>query len=532
MVGPWSGHEKRPRTGYHATRMSETRDHAVIRWRRAYLFGAVGIALAVAFPASGLFPGDDPTMGRMAGIAALMAVWWVFEVVPLAVTSLLPIVLFPLLGISDLKTATASYSKPIIFLFLGGMLLALGLQRTGLHRRIALHIVHRIGSRPVQLVLGFMVATAFLSMWISNTASVMVMLPIALSVLDEALDGDADADLVKVTGTAVMLGIAYAADIGGMATPVGTPPNLILLEMHNELFPDAPPISFGQWMAMGLPLAVVFLGIGWLVMTRWIFSLSDSSIFGQSQVVGKALRELGPMRRDEWLAGAAFAVTAILWMTGSGIQLGESTRLPGWRDVEILAQLQDGAVAIAGAVVLFLIPSSDHPGEAIMDWETAKRVPWGILLLFGGGLALASGFASSGLSTAIGQAMDGLSNLPVVLIVVIVCVVLTFLTELTSNTATTNLVLPILASAAVTLAIDPRFLMIPATLSASCAFMMPVASPTQAIVLGSGYVAIPQMARAGIYFNILGVVLVTALFIMLGGQIMGIDPNVVPDWAR
>lgn len=511
---------------------------------RRTLFGVIGIALALAIPHLGLFPDDNPAAGRMAAVAALMAIWWVFEVAPLAVTSLFPIVLLPVLGIADLAKTTASYSKPIIFLFLGGMLLALGLQRTGLHRRLALHIVDRIGSHPVRLVLGFMIATAFLSMWISNTASVMVMMPIALSVLDEALASESSnpsGDLpvgrsrargITLTGTAVMLGIAYAADIGGMATPVGTPPNLALIQIYSELFPDAPAISFTQWMVMGLPLAVIFLGAGWLIMTRWVFRLPADSIFGQSDAIRNSLNQLGPVRRDELIAGVTFGATALLWMTGSGMDLGDSFRIPGWRDIEFLAPLKDGAVAITGAVILFLVPSRDHPGETIMDWETAKQVPWGILLLFGGGFALASGFASSGLSASIGEAMTGLRGVPIILVVIIVCTALTFLTELTSNTATTNLVLPILAQAGLALAIDPLYLMVPATLSASCAFMMPVASPTQAIVMGSGYITVPQMVRAGVYFNILGIVLVTVIFMTFGGAALGIDPDVVPAWAR
>ncbi|MCG8420993.1 MAG: SLC13 family permease [Proteobacteria bacterium] len=515
--------------------MSESSDRESQRqasWRRRYGIGAAGVALAVALPLSGLFPDDQPEIGRMAAIAVLMAVWWVFEVVPIAVTSLFPIVLMPALGIASLKAVTANYGKPTIFLFLGGFVLALGLQRSGLHRRIALHIVNRVGSHPARLVLGFMLACALLSMWISNTASVMVMMPIALSVLDEAIEAGTDKKAVAVAGTAVMLGIAYAADMGGMATPVGTPPNLVLIEMQSELFPDAPAISFAQWMAMGLPIAAIFLSVGWLIMTRFVFRLPRTPMFGGSQAIRTAIDKLGPVRRDEWLAGGVFAAIAALWMTGSGLQLGDSFRIPGWRDIDALAQLGDGAVAILGAIVLFMIPSADHKGEALMNWDTATRLPWGILLLFGGGFALAAGFQSSGLSETIGQAVAGLKGVPIILIVLIVCTVLTFLTELTSNTATTNLVLPILAQAAVALAVDPRFLMIPATLSASCAFMMPVASPTQAIVFSSGYITIKQMVRAGIWFNLLGIILVTVIFMTLGGPAMGVDADTVPDWAH
>jgi len=487
--------------------------------------GAVA-ALIVGFTVPA--PAGHPQLPAMAGAALLMALYWTFDVLPIAVTSLLPLALFPLLGVADPGAVAGAYGKPTTYLFLGGFILALGIERTGLHRRIALRIVAFLGTRPSRLVLGFMVASGLLSMWISNTATVMVMLPIAAAVLrsHEEAATDHGAAPIPHFGTALMLGIAYAANIGGMGTLVGTPPNLAYRQILHEVFPAAPEVTFGGWMLLGAPLAVVFLGIGWLVLTRFIFRLPTTRAFGERNTIRDARRALGPVRRDELLAGLVFGAVALLWVTGSGF--GD---VPGWRSLPGLAKVGDESVAIAGAIALFVIPSGERRG-AIMDWETARRLPWGILLLFGGGFALAAGFESSGLSAAIGEGLAGLAGLPPWLLVVIVSTVMTFLTELTSNTATANLVLPILAKAAVAMGVDPRALMIPATLSASCAFMMPVATPTNAIVFGAGHITVPQMAWAGLWLNLVGVVLVTAAFFLLGTWALAIAPAVVPTWAQ
>ena len=477
----------------------------------------VGIAFGAGLWRAGL----DRTAAITAGIAVMMAVAWVSEVVPIPVTSLFPLVLFPAFGIADASDVAASYGKPTIYLFLGGFLLALGLQRCGLHKRIALRIVAAIGSRPSRLVLGFMLSSSLLSMWISNTASVLVMMPIGLAVLEQAKDAGVDRKIVMRLGTAIMLGIAYAADIGGMATPIGTPPNLVLIELHGELVPGAAELGFGQWMLMGLPLAALFLTTGWLVLMM-LFRFERKALFGGGEVVRDSLRALGPIRRDELVCGGIFALTALAWMTGSDLQLGGVT-LVGWRSKLGLEGVGDASVAVFSACLLFAIPSRDHAGETLMTWDTAKGVPWGILLLFGGGFALAMGFEVSGLSVAIGEGMAGLKGMHPAVIMVLVCLIVTFLTELTSNTATTTLMLPILARTADSLGVDPLLLMIPATLSASCAFMMPVASPTQAIVFGSGYVNIRDMVRAGIWFNLLGVILVSVIFGLLAGPLFGVS---------
>ncbi|MCL4113942.1 UNVERIFIED_CONTAM: hypothetical protein GTU68_065678 [Idotea baltica] len=457
----------------------------------------------------------------MAGVVTLMGAWWVLEAAPIPVTSILPLLLFPLFGISDMASTGAFYGKSTIFLFLGGFILALGLQETGLHKRIALSIVHAIGASPRKLVLGFMLSTWFLSMWISNTATVMVMLPIALSIVEQGTGPGHDPARLKKFAMALMLGIAYAADMGGMATQIGTAPNIVYKDVFQSTFPDGPEVDFLSWMQFGLPLSIVFVFSGWLLMTRVVFRLGGDSIMGSGNVIKDQLKALGNIRQDEAIAGGVFAFTALLWITGSNLELGPDN----------IPQVKDEAVAIGGAILLFLFPSRDRPGQALMTWETARKLPWGILLLFGGGFAIAGGFGSSGLSTMIGSSFVALEGLPPLLLVIVVCLLLTFLTEITSNTATTNVVLPILAQASISMGIDPRILMIPATFSASCAFMMPVASPTQAIVFGSGYVPIRQMIRAGIWFNLLGILIVTLLFFLLGPSVWGIDFSQLPAWA-
>lgn len=494
-----------------------------------FIFGSLGVL--VAFLVYWAVPGDTyPKAPAMAGVVTLMAAWWIFEIVPIAVTSVLPIVLFPLFGILKVEATTAVYGKSTIFLFLGGFILALGLQVSNVHKRIALKIVYQVGSQPARLVLGFMVASAFMSMWISNTATVMVMLPIAMSILEQAKQGDIPEKAMRNFALCVMLGIAYAADMGGMATLIGTAPNMAFRDLLIQIFPDAPEPGFVPWMLMGLPLAIIFVFSGWLMLTRLIFPVRVKNLLGGQEIIRENLRALGPIRRDETIAILVFGLAAMLWMTGGDIDFGRFT-FYGWRSRLDLKQVNDAVVAMGTACLLFMLPSGDRPGEPLMRWDMALKVPWGILLLFGGGFAIAGGFSASGLSAMVGQTFAEFAVDSPFVLVILVCFILTFLTEITSNTATTNLILPILANAGVALNIDPRILMIPATLSASCAFMMPVASPTQAIVFGSGYIKIRQMIFAGIWFNLLGILLVTLVFLLLAKTVWGIELGVVPEWA-
>lgn len=487
--------------------------------KKAFL-GLFSISLAVV-----VFywvPNENPKAPIMAAIAVIMAMFWVFEVVPIPITSLFPLVLFPLFEIAESKETAVFYGKDIIFLFLGGLILAQAIQVTNLHKRLALNTVRIIGTNPINMVLGFMVATAFISMWISNTASVMVMMPIAISIIDKTAEKITDQNLIKKLGLSLLLGIAYAADIGGMATLVGTPPNMVFVEMYRSLFPDLPPVGFTEWMLMGLPISIAFIFTGWLLMTRVIFRLPKFKLFENKGIIKEELKQLGKVRQDEWVAGIVFGIAVLLWLTGSDLTISETFTIRGWRTIFNLPMVNDSAVAIGTAVLLFMIPSKERRGEMMLKWDYIKNLPWGILLLFGGGFALAGGFENSGLSTVIGNIFNKVSIDSPLALIIIVCFILTILTEFTSNTATTNLVLPILAKASIVLGVDPRILMIPATLSASCAFMMPVASPTQAIIFGSGRVPIKEMVRAGILFNLLGVIIIGGIFYLLANFVFGI----------
>ncbi len=479
------------------------------------------LSIFLAFLCYYLVPSENnPKAPIMAAIVVVMAVFWIFEVVPIAVTSLFPIFLFPLFGILDAKTTALFFGKEIIFLFLGGLMLAQGIQNSNLHKRIALHIVNIIGSKPDHLILGFMVATAGLSMWITNTASVMVMMPIGLSVISEIKGSK---KFLSKFAVALMLGIAYSADMGGMTTLIGTIPNMVFAELHHELFPNLPKVGFTQWMMIGLPISATFVFTGWLLMTKVIFRMPKITVFENKYMIKNLLKDLGKLKRDELISGLIFLSAVILWITGSDITLSESFTIHGWRTIFGLEMVSDASIAVATSLLLFMIPSEDRPKEMLLTWQKARELPWGILLLFGGGFSIAGGFNSSGLSNVVGSLFVNLEIDNPFFIIIIVCLILTFLTEITSNTATTNLVLPILAKASVVLGLDPRILMIPATLSASCAFMMPIASPTQAIVFGSGYVKIKQMIRAGILFNLWGVIVITLVFYLLAKYVFGID---------
>ncbi len=494
--------------------------HKTISSRKIFhIFTCVLLSLAVFY----VTPNSDyPKAPVVAAMIVLMAYLWITELIPLAVTSLIPMVFLPVTGAGKLQEITPFYSKPIIFLFLGGFLLAIAIQKTGLHKRIALYLLHKIGDKPHQLVLGFMISTALLSMWISNTASVMVMMPVGLSVLETAKNNGVQGKTLLNFGLGIMLGLAYAADIGGMVTPIGTPPNLVFLEMYNQLFPDLPQIGFVNWMAMVFPMSILFLFLGWLILTKLVFKLPNKRILGGHAIIKKQYKELGKITPDEKKAGIIFLLAIVLWLTGSTITVGENFTFTGWRAWLNVPEFKDASVAIFAAILLFVVPSSTQENQSVLSWKDAKNVPWGILLLFGGGLALAGGFQQSGLADIVGNLFSRIQIESPAVAVFSISFIVTFLTEFTSNTAITTLLLPIIAEASIALKMDPRLLMIPATLSASCAFMMPVASPTQAIVFGSGYVSIKNMIKGGLLFNLLGVIIVSVIFLLLGTVILGI----------
>jgi sodium-dependent dicarboxylate transporter 2/3/5 len=486
------------------------------------------LAVALGF-GTDLVPGN-PVVTRAAAVAVWMAVWWITEAIPIPATALLPVALFPALGIMSGRTVAATYFNNVIFLFIGGFIMALAMERWHLHRRIALRIVLWMGAGPRRLLLGFMLATAFLSMWISNTACAMMMVPIALAVIHRFKETAGHSDRAR-SGVGLLIGIAYAASIGGLATLIGTPPNLAFTRIFAITFPDAPAVTFAGWIGFGLPASIVLLAAAWLVISR-LFMRGDSGGTLDRSAIVEEYRALGRPSYEEIVVLVGFVLLAMLWLFRADIAAGP-VHIPGWsRLLPGAGLIDDGTVAIAVALALFLWPARSKPGQRLMNWETASRLHWGIVILFGGGFALAAGFESSGLSTWVAERMQGLAGLPPWIMVAAVCCLLTFLTELTSNTATTQMVLPLLASLAVAIEVHPLLLMIPATLSASCAFMLPVATPPNAIVFGSGEVRMADMMRAGIIMNLIGVVLITALMYLLGLSVFGIDPGVLPAWAR
>lgn len=478
-----------------------------------------------------LDPGK-PVVARMAAVAILMAVWWITEAIPLAATAMLPMILYPVLGILEGKATAPTYFNSTIFLFIGGFIIALAMEKWNLHRRIALFTIRLIGGSPSRLILGFMTASAFLSMWISNTATTIMMLPIGMSIILQ-LEKEFDLKDVHPFSVSLMLGIAYAASVGGAATLVGTPPNLVLQRVFELTFPKAPPISFGNWVVMGIPLSVVMALIIWLLLTR-VFFRSPAHLRVDRDVVNKQYKDLGPMSFEERNVLFVFALTAILWVFRTKLRLGFVT-IPGWSDLlPYPTFIDDGTVALTMAMILFFIPtrSKDAEEPTVLTVEVFKDLPWNIILLFGGGFALAKGFQVTGLSWFIGSKLQALAGIAPILMVGFVCTMLTFLTELTSNTATTQMVLPILASVAVAMKTNPLMFMIPATLSASCAFMMPVATPPNAIVFGSGRIKITEMVKVGLFINIIGVIVITILFCIVGRAAFSIDASALPAWAE
>ncbi|RPF23035.1 SLC13 family permease [Myceligenerans xiligouense] len=488
-----------------ATIPSEAPPTAATRRRRVIGLAAGAVLGALVYL---ILPGDLNSSARfVAAVAALMAVWWMTEAIPLAATALVPMVAFPFLedfasdegGTVGMAAAVAPYANPIIWLFMGGFVIGLGMQRWNLHRRFALNIVSRVGTNPVALVGGFMLATALVSMWVSNTATAVMMFPVGLAVLALVNAREPDKNLT----TALLLGIAYAASIGSVSTLIGTPPNTLLRGFVQEEYGIS--IGFAEWMLVGLPLAAVFLVVAWLVLTRVAFRPSSRDIGEERQLLRDEVAGLGRMSRGEWTVTAVFAAAATAWVVFGA--LGQSASFVAanpWIDT-----YDDAMVAVAAALALFLIPAT-RDGQRTLDWSATKELPWGILLLFGGGLALSAQFGQTGLSEWIGQRVAGMAGIPVWVIVLAVIVLVIFLTELTSNTATTATFLPVMAGVAGGLSIEPLMLLVPTALAATMAFMLPVATPPNAIVFGSGQITIGQMVKGGALLNVAGVVLIMA----------------------
>jgi sodium-dependent dicarboxylate transporter 2/3/5 len=430
---------------------------------------------------------------RVAATAVLMAVLWISEAIPIPATALLPVVLFPLLGVMPIEAAAANYAHHLVFLFLGGFWIAAAVERCGLHRRIALQVLGVMGSRQDRIVLGFMAATAFLSMWLSNTATTMMMLPIALAVVARL-----GADTHEPFGRTLMLGIAYSASIGGVATLIGTPPNAVLagvVEKNLNLT-----IGFAQWMLFGLPLAVVMLAIAWWYLTRIAAHIGGREAGCGTDMIQGEIDRLGSMDSAERRVLLVFATVAGLWV------------FKGLLPADWFGSLSDSTIAMAGAIALFMIPSGRDARAGLLDWQTAANIPWDVLILFGGGFALAHGFQQSGLTEWIGNQLDFLRHVHWLVLMLMVALVTIFLTEVTSNTATASMLLPIVAGLAAGAGQDPLTPMVATALAASFAFMLPVATPPNAIVFASRQISIPEMARAGIWMNLIGIAMI-ALFV-------------------
>lgn len=510
--------------------------------RMGLVVGLFLFLLLLLAPQLGLELGLDSNQRAVAASTALVATLWITVALPVGVTAMLPLVLFPTLGVMSAGEVAPSYMNDLVLLFLGAFVVALGLERWGVHERLALGVIVRLGSSPRRLVLGFMLAPALLSMWINNTATALLMLPIAAAVIERVGRGLDEAEQ-GAFARALLLGIAYSCSVGGMGTPVGTAPNVQFLLAYQESFPDAPAISFTLWMLAWVPLVLLFVPLGWLLMTRVVQRLPARSGDPEAeQLLREEYRSLGPMTAPQLRMSLVFAATALLWVTRADLQLG-TLRIPGWSRLLLgpeaadpafyranVSYVSDSTVAVAMAIATFLIPA--RKGEMLMDWRTASRLPWDVLLLLGGGLCIARGFKASGLDIALGEQLavlfEGNSEWVVVAgTALFVCV----LTEVTSNTATAAVLLPVLGAAAVHAGISPLLVMAPATIAASAAFMLPVATPPNAVVFSSRRVPVPVMARTGLWFNFLLVALITVVFQLWVRRVWGIEAE-LPAWAR
>ena len=440
-----------------------------------------------------IFPLDGLSLEGKAVLASTLWIgaWWMTEAMPIEATSLLPIILFPLLGAVTLKDTTYPYSNPLIFLFLGGFMIAIAIEKWNLHKRIALNIIHILGTNPRKLILGFMVATGFLSMWISNTASTLMMIPIGLSVIKNMKEGE-------IFSKALPLAIAYSASIGGIATLIGTPPNIVFAGIVKDIFNVE--INFMDWMLLGLPFSICMIFLTWLVITRISFNISTNLENGAASIREKLL-ELGKMSTEEKRVLVVFILTAFCWMSRKYVLN------------PFIPELNDTIIAIFGGLLLFLIP--DSKGGKLLDWSLMTRVPWGILLLFGGGLSIANAFVQTDLATWIGSQLNHFGHIHLFFLIVVIVTAVNFMTEITSNIATASMVLPILAALAISINIHPYYLMVGAILAASCAFMLPVATAPNAIAFSSGNIQMRDMIKTGIFLNILSIILIALMVYFL-----------------
>jgi len=457
---------------------------------------------------------SDPSRAMLA-VTLWIATWWITEAIPIPATSLLPLVLLPLTGALTIGDTASQYSNPLVLLYMGGFMIAVSIEKWNLHKRIALITIYLIGSNVQRIILGFMIATAFLSMWISNTATSLMMLPIAIAVVTQLTPPffNKTKETNKI-GKALMLGIAYAASIGGIATLIGTPTNIILAGVVKEMYGYE--ISFYQWLMFGFPIALLLLFVCWFYLVKFAYPFEKSfSVTGGKYEIEKQIILLGPMTVEEKRVSWVFGLVSFAWISRTFLFQ------------EFIPALDDTIIAIAGVIILFVIPSSDYKTK-LLDWRTAEKIPWGILLLFGGGLSLAEGFKVTGLASWIGNQFVFLDFIAFGLFLLIIIAAVNFLTEITSNVATASMILPILAAVSYSMGVHPFGLMVGATLAASCAFMLPVATPPNAVVFGSGYLSIPDMFKAGLWMNILSILIITLFTYFVLPLLWGLDLDAYP----
>ncbi len=478
-----------------------------------HVAGIVGIAgyflILMFFQPAGL------SQAGVAVLAAtfLIATWWISEYTDIAVTALLPIILFPLTGALGLTETTSAYGHKYIFLYMGGFFLAIAIEKWNLHKRIALNIISAVGASISRITLGFMLATAFMSMWISNTATSVMMLPIAIAIVKQLQDHpDTKENENTQFGKMLMLAIAYSASIGGIATLFGTPPNLVFAGVVKELYNIE--ISFTTWLSIGLPVSMTLLFISWLYLTRVAFKFENQEFPGGIDEINRLKRELGPIGYEEKVVSLIFSLTAFFLISRQWFQA-------------YIPQMDDTIIAMTAGVLLSVIPARAK-SETILTWNEAVKMPWGVLILFGGGMALAAGFTDSGLAQWIGSQFALLKGLPIFALLIILILSVNFLTEITSNLATTAMLLPILAPIAMTIGVHPYLLMISATIAASCAFMLPVATPPNAVVFGSGLLKISDMTKAGIRMNLVSIVIIWIFTYFFLEIILDIDLTTYP----
>ena len=472
--------------------------------KKGFTIGLIVFALMLFMPAP---DGLTENAWKVAAIVSLMAIWWATEAIPVPVTALLPLALFPLFQITSFKSAALPYANPNIYLFLGGFLLAIAIERSGLHKRMALKMILAAGSSGMKLIGGFMLVAALISMFVMNTSTTLMLLPIGLavcSVVATTIPGLNDQDK-KFFDTALMLGIAYAATIGGMSTLVGTAPNIVFSAFMLETY--GVEISMIDWMTLGVPLAAVMLISAWIILTKYVFPISFITSNDTKEHLHRMLDDLGPLSKDELKISVIFGLTALAWIFRKGLD-----------NFELLSGLTDAGIAIISAILLFMIPSSNNKDD-LLNWDSSNKLPWGLLILFGGGLSIAAQINSTGLGVWIGEGLSILGTVPPIMLIFLVAALIIFLTEITSNVATTSTFLPVFGAVAIGLGILPVSLTVPVCLAASCAFMLPVATPPNAIVYGSGKFTIATMMKAGFVLNIIGIFVVTLFAYFIAPQV-------------